>query len=229
MKKEIKSTSNTKASFVKQPLASAHPAKVIVLMSMPTPIHAVTAVLDMPTDYNGRKDRAAEIIAKCTDNHYVTIAPDVIDAAEVKLATYVAATTAAEKNAAYPPVHNACKSLMSMFQNAANDDIANAIVIIESGSFKVKNIVINQKHEFAAANGLTSGDITITAEGGPVGSVHNWNYSHDGVTWIKMDGTHYAHTHKDGFTPGSTAYFTHNLSIDDVPQGLSQVFEIIVK
>ncbi len=229
MKKEIKSTSNKKAALIKQPDASAHPPKVIILMSMPAPIHAVTAVMDMPHDYHGRVDRITEIFTKCTDNHYVPIAPHTIDEGYVKLATYVAAATAAEKNAAFPPVHNVCKSYMNLFQNAGNDDIANAIVIIESGGFKVKEMSIPQKHSFKAVNGAITGDTDLYAQGAPAGSTHNWKWATDGINYLWLRGTSDAHTHHvTGLAQGSTVYYIHELSLNDVPQTESQPFKLTI-
>ncbi|MEO8147545.1 MAG: hypothetical protein ABI723_07910 [Bacteroidia bacterium] len=227
-KKIIIHNTRKNRSFAKQQNSKTHPRYVIILMSMPTPIHAVTAVLDMPGDYNGRRDRAAEVILGCTANAYVTISAPVIATANANLAAYIASISGPVRDVNYVPLHNGLKSFMSLFQNAANADIANAIVIIESGGFRVKQMTINQKHEFKAEHGLMPGDVSLTAEGGPAHSVHNWNYSPDGIAWTRLRGTSAAHTHLDGLAIGDEAYFTHELSIHDVPQGVSQVFQITV-
>ncbi len=165
MKKKLKlPNTKTNCSGAKSNRVNKLHRKVIILMSMPTPIHAVTAVLDMPNDYHGRADRAHEIITACTGNAYVTIAAGTITAALAKLTAYNDAATAAERAAAYPPLHNTLKSFMGLFQDFANDNIDNAIVIIESGGFKVKNMSIPQRHEFKAENGAISGDVDLVAE-----------------------------------------------------------------
>lgn len=230
MKRKIKlPDSTTKANSKKKMLARKLHRKVIILMAMPTPIHAVTAVLDMPHDFHGRVDRADEVIKKCTGNAYVTIAPAVITAAKAKLTAYSTAPTAAQRDAAFPSVHNTCKSFMGLFQEAAINDIANAIVIIESGGFKVKNITIPQKREFKAVNGAISGDAELYAEGGPAGCTHNWKWSTDGVNYQWLRGTSDAHTHHTtGLKAGATVYYIHELSIHDVPQAQSQPFALIL-
>lgn len=230
MKKKLKFSHNpSKKSRTGRKKGKKAPRKVVVLMSMPTPIHAVTAVLDMPYNAGARATKAHDIITACTGNAYVTIAPATITAATAKLTAYTSATTAAERAAAYPPLHNTLKSFMALFQEAANNDIANAIVIIESGDFKVKNMSIPQKHEFKAENGAINGHVDLSAEGGPGGSVHNWKYSTDGINYTWLRGTSAAHTHHiTGLAKGAKIYYIHELSVLDIPEPESQAFELII-
>ena len=199
---------------------------IIILTTM---IHTATAVLDMPDTYGDRCIRAREVIIACTGNAYVTVTTTVIDATQKLLDDYIAAKTAAERNALYSPLKYALQSIMSLFQNAANAAADNAVVIIESGSFKVKHITMQQKHEFEAANSVVSGKVHLPAPGGGEHTCHDWHYAADGITYVRMMPTVAAETDKDGLTPGAYAWFMHQLITKEGPQGLSQPVKILVK
>lgn len=200
----------------------------IILLAMPLPIHTVTATLDMPTGNAARGDRTKEVTDACAVSPLVIVDPAVITAVRATITDYGNATPSTRVNL-YRLMHNGLKGLMGLFQAAANADPANAIAIIQSGKFGVKQVAIQQKHVFNAENNPVSGRIDLTAPGGPKRCCHDWKYSADGVNFVRMQPTLDAHTFKDGLTPRTFAYFTHELITKDGPQGISQIIKIEVK
>ena len=229
MKKSIKlSYSRKNRRFVERNNAKKNHRHIFILATMPAPIHVITAVLDVPTDYPSRLLRFQELINACTDNVYVTVPPTMLTQANTHFTAYKTAGTVAERDAAFRPIHNDLKGIMSLFQSAGDANPENAIVIIESGKFKVKQLTLSQKHQFELHNGLISGTVQLTAEGGPQRSCHDWYYSPDGITFTRMTPTVNADTDKAGLTPGEYAYFTHELITSQGPQGVSQIMRIMV-
>ena len=196
---------------------------------MPVTIHQTTAVLDMPEDYLAQGKHAGNIINASTASTYVTVPQANIDAANKSLDVFQKAATPAARTAAERPLRQSLQSIMFLFQSAANEDPANAEVIIQSGGFKVKKIVPRQKQDFELSNGINSGSINLDAEGAPSHTCHDWMYSADGINFIHMPPTVNAHTHKDGLTAGQWAYFTHEVVNKDGGEGTSQVEKIMVK
>ena len=120
--------------------------------------------------------------------------------------------------------------LLAPFQQAADNDSANAVAILQSGKFNYRIMSGNEEKDFTVSNGVASGTIDLVAGvGTKKDHCHNWGYSADGVTFYWMRGTTKAKTMKEGLTPGQYAYFIHELSINDVPQGESQILRIMVK
>lgn len=203
-------------------------SETIILMSIPLAVHTITAVLDMPKGNAERGARAKDITDACEVSTYVSVPAGTIATVRADTTAYNGATSATRPNL-WRVLHNDMKALMRMFQDAADADPANAIAIIESGAFKVKQVAIPQKHEFTATNNAVSGTIDLIAPGGPTRSCHDWKYSADGLNFVRMTPTIAAETHKDGLTPGRFAWFTHELITKDGPQGISQVIKIEVK
>ena len=230
MKKTVTLSSNRKnRRLAKRNNASKKSQHIFILATMATPIHTITAVLDMPDDHGSRIIRCQEIITAVTGNAYVTVPPATLTQTNTDFAAYQGATSPSERNAMFRPIHNDLKGIMSLFQAAGNSNPEQAIVIIESGKFKVKKIALNQKHQFEAHNGLVSGMVHLTAEGGPARSCHQWYYSADGITFTPMAPTVDANTDKDGLTPGQYAYFKHELITSSGSQGESQIISIMVQ
>ncbi len=221
---------NTKAN---RTLAEKHNAKkkvgyYIILLALPLPIHRVIAVLEMPAGNADRGVRAKDISVAAAVSTYVAVPPATITALNLLIANYNGATPATRTNL-YRLLLNGLNSLMRTFQTAADADSANAIAIIESGAFRVKNVAIRQKQEFEVSNGLMSGEVDLIAAGGKSHTCHDWMYSADGTIFTRMAPTVNAETHKTGLTPGTYAYFTHELVTKDGGQGVSQIVKIIVK
>jgi hypothetical protein len=205
-----------------------HQPEHIIILTTNVMIHTATAVLDMPEGNADRGQRAKEVTDACEDSTYVTVPPATITAVRARITAYNNADPATRPNL-YRLMNNDLKAMMSLFQQAADADPENAVAIIESGKFKVKEIPMHQKQEWAVENSLISGRVDLTAPGGPQYSCHDWRYSADRINWVRMSPTIEAHTHKDGLVPKRMAYFTHELIIKDGPQGVSQVLEIEVQ
>ncbi|MEP7168124.1 MAG: hypothetical protein ABI855_02015 [Bacteroidota bacterium] len=199
----------------------------IILLALPLVIHKVTAVLNMPKGNADRGERAEAISEACATSTYVTVPPATISAIDISITTYKDATPATRVND-YRIMLNGLNALMRMFQDAADSAPDTAIAIIESGGFKVKKVAIPQKHEFEASNNAVSGVVDLTAPGGSPRSCHDWMYSRDEIVFERMQPTIGAETHKSGLTPGTYAYFTHELITKDGPQGISQIIKILV-
>lgn len=195
---------------------------------MPVTIHQITAVLDMPTDYLAQGKHAENVIAASKGSTYVTVPPANFEAADKALDTFEKADTPAARTAALRPLRQSLQSIMSFFQSAANNDAANAVVIVQSGGYKVKQFVPRQKGDFTISNGINSGTVDLEAEGAGTYACHDWRYSADGKTFTHLPPTMSAHTHLDGLTPGQYAWFTHEVVNKDGGQGVSQIESIIV-
>jgi hypothetical protein len=138
---------------------------VIILTSAVT-IHAVTAALDLPEGNLAKGARADEVVDKCAASTYVSIPSGDITVIRGHITAYKQATPATRENL-WRIVHNDLKALMRTFQEAADNTVADAVAIIESGGFKVKHQPVPQKHEFMAENNAVSGTVDLTAPGGP--------------------------------------------------------------
>ena len=200
-----------------------------VLMATVLPVHAVTGVIDFPTTIEGRKNRATEISSACAVSTWVTIAPAVITAVNLTITNYSSAATG-NRPAKFRLMNNAIKNkLLVPFQEAADNDPGNSIAILESGKFKAKLQYIPQIHVFEAKNGIEDGSVDLEAPGGPSSPhLHEWMSSQDGIIWKKERSTNSAKTHLTGFRSGEYAWFTHELSVKDVPQGVSEPIRIRV-
>ncbi len=228
MKKVIylENTRKNRTLFIKSLTSKQN--TMIVLMTMPQAIHVITAALDMPKGNLEKGARALEIITGCTSNPYVTIAGPVIAGYTTNLTNYNGATPSTRVNL-WRKVNNDMKALMRKFQEAADGDPANAIAIIESGNFRIKQVAGREKQKFEAFNGPVSGTVLLTAPGFKGRCCHDWWYSEDRIAWFRMDPTVDAETQKDGLTPAKWAYFRYQLITKDGPQGMSRVIDILVK
>jgi hypothetical protein len=197
----------------------------IILLPAVVVFRTVIAVLDMPTGNLERGARAKEIADACAASIYVSVDPVIITAILDGISAYNGASTATRQSL-WREVHNGVKALMHMFQEAADRDPFNAVAIIESGKFKVKQMPSQQKHKFEARNNLVSGTVDLIAPGGPQHSCHDWRYSTDGITFERLHPTIDAHAQVHGLTPLTYAYFTHEIITKDGPQGISQVIKM---
>ena len=196
---------------------------------MPVTIHQITAVLNMPGEYLAQVKHAKDVIAASKASTYGKVPPANFSAADEALAAFENAAAPAARTAALRPLRQALQGIMFYFQSAANADPANAIVIVESGGFKVKQFVPRQKGDFTLSNGVNSGTIDLEAEGAGPHTCHDWMYSADGITFTRLPPTINAHTQMTGLTPGQWAYFTHEVVTHEGGQGVSQVEKIMVK
>jgi len=199
----------------------------IVLTVVPVAVNAIIAVLKMPTGYAKRVIAARKILSDCTGNANVTIAPADLSPIATHITTYENSTVAGRPDA-WRIVMEDMNWLMGLFQKQANTNPATAIVVIESGGFFVKKVTNRQKQIFSATHGAVSGRIDLIAKGIKARSAHDWYYSADGITWIRLMTTIAAETFILDLTPGRLAYFNHQAITKDGPQGLEGAISIMV-
>ncbi len=200
---------------------------IVILMSTTTVIHVVTGTLDMPESNADKGVRATFISTTAAGSSRVAIPTPVITALNGKIGAFNTATPATRATAERTMV-NALKSLMRTFQTAADDDPANAIAILNSGGFGIKILGGSSLHEFKVVNSETSGNVTLTAAGGGTRSCHIWKYSLDGVVWNWIVPTIAAKATIENLPVGKYVYFTHEVVNKNGPQGVSQVFRLLI-
>lgn len=202
--------------------------KYIILALNIKAVHAIIATMDMPDGVLARAKRAKTISDAAAKSDFVTTPPAIITTLN-GLITFYSNASIDERETAYRKLLAALKALMATFQTAADNDIDKAEAIITSGEFGIKKIVTKQKSIFKAENGIDSGTIDLTAEGGGPHTCHDWMYSADGKVFVRMAPTVAANTQMKGLTPGEYAYFTHELVTKKGGQGVSQIIKILVK
>ena len=201
--------------------------KIMVLMTKVVAVHSVIAALKMPQGKLKRLSRAREIVKACTGNTYVAIPLSVINTINNHITDYKNAKSRSNPDA-YRVVRNDLRMLMSKFQTAADADIYGCKGIILSGKFKVSEVGIPQKRKFEAKNGKEQGVVILRAQGGGQNTCHDWQYSPDGVNFVRLPPTVAGKTTVKKLPRGSKAYFTHELVTAKGGTGISQIIMIIV-
>lgn len=205
-----------------------HPFHV-VLMAMPLAIHAVKGALDMPSKIDGRVNRATEISDNSAISPWVAVLPATITALNDSIKDYKLSGPDNRDNF-YRIMKNNLEALLADFQKAANLDPGNAIAILKSGKFKVVEAITNAPQILEVVDGINPGEVILKAPGGgPENHFHEWKISTDGINFVLIRSSSKNHRLVTGLPSGKKAYFTHELIIKDVPQGVSQVLEIMVK
>jgi len=188
----------------------------------------VKAVLNMPDKIGDKILKAKFIQQKLTGNtNFPTPFPANITSL-VQFGTDITALDAAEtaaqnrtkgasaiRDQALEIVIKDLKSLMTMVQNAADADTANAEAIIQNAGFDVKSPTIKQKQGNTAISNNVPGVVDLTADGtGP----HEWQMSKDQVTITQLNATLTASTTITGLTSGDLLNF-RNRKIDSLGGG----------
>jgi hypothetical protein len=185
---------------------------VYMLMAMPTPENVITGIIGKIAVAN-RAIRAKEIIDACAVSTWVTILPADIVIYRGHLATFVAAIDAPKK-AAWKIVMKDLKILLSAFQLAANNDQPNAISILESGSFKIKQVGGKKSQVFDLTDGAASGTVNLIGEAGNPKKkhLHDWFISLDGgLTWTRLQPTINSETLAIDLPVGKDVWFAHQI------------------
>ncbi len=199
----------------------------IVMMALPSITHVITAITKFGKKFGDRCKQSGEILKAITGNVWVVID----DATILNISNLLKAykkSKGDERKGAWMSLHNAIKGVMYQFQIASENDRTNAIIIIQSGKFHVKGIAIQQKNVFKVKDGIETGSINLKAGGGGRYSCHDWMYSEDGISWIRLQPTVKCKTKIVGLTPGKYAYFRHELITNKGPQGMSDVIQKMV-
>jgi len=190
----------------------------LMLITIPLASRVITAVMKIPRSYSDRIITARAITNACTSNPLIVILPVTIAAylgAIDLLDTYQTATktrtlgTVSTRNAQWIIVYNNLKSLMAVAQSGANANQSQAIVIIESGLFKVKSTTARKAGVFMAVHGLTSGTVILSAAGASKTAMHEWEMSLDGITFTSLPNTRLSKTTVSGLIPISKIWFRH--------------------
>jgi hypothetical protein len=184
--------------------------RVFAFMAMPTPENVITGYIGK-IKVEDRGTRGKEIIDACALTVTPTIPPGTITGYRADLLTFTNASGSA-KTAAWKIVYNDLKALLMAFQLAANASQPNSITILQSGSFKIKNVGKKQKQVFSLANNIENGTIDLTGNVAPAKGkcLHDWWISFDlGKTYVRLDPTLESTTQATGLTIGAVIYFRH--------------------
>jgi hypothetical protein len=204
----------------------------VVLMAVPTPENAIIGVIGKQPAKGSRGSWMKEYIDACAISTWVIIDPLVIAADRLLLLNFNNAVGAA-KEPFWVKLMAALQSLLADFQYIANNDKPNAIVILESGNFKIKGMGGKKPQVFTLTNGAVSGEVNLIGEAGPVKKkhLHDWFISYDlGLTWTRFQPTINSETSFSGLTVGATIWFAHQIiDKDGVILGSYNKKSIVVK
>ena len=225
----LKNTKKNRGLMMRSLKNQKQSTKYIILSLIPTAIHAITAVLDVPNGYLAKGEKAGEVVNAWTDNKWLPVDAVLQKQYLDDITNYTDADSTAARNSAWKIVHDDLKALMRQVQTAADKKPADAIEIIESFKFRVKKVAQHQIQKFAATNGTESGVIDLVAPGGANYTCHDWWFSADGITFVRMQPTVAAHTQIKGLKPDSYVYFQHELINKKGGTGISEVIKIRVK
>jgi hypothetical protein len=208
----------------------AYHGKQVILMAVVLPVHKVTGTIDFKASIPKRKERAEEISVKSAASTWLTLDPAITTAFNLTRTNFAGANTA-NRPGMFTKMNNYAQKIMSIFQEVADNDPANAIAILNSGGFNAKEVHINQVKDFGAKNGKESGSADLITAGGPKNKRHlqQWYSSTDGIVFVREQATNDRKTTLKGYEVGKYMYFMVELSIQDVLQGLSQIIRLMIK
>ncbi len=199
----------------------------IVLMSMPTAIHIITAALNIKDSDPSRGVKALVVATACGTSTFVIIPIGTITALLAAIAAYNSAV-GAQKKAKWRIVKTSLKSIMRTFQNAMDLVPADAVACCESGGFKVKKVSIKQKNVFTAERGLESGTVQLVGNTSRANHFHAWWVSTDGINFILIMGTSDADNLITDLLPNKRYWFQHQLRMAKGPHGALQTLFVDV-
>jgi hypothetical protein len=185
----------------------------VILMATPTPENSIIGILGTPPVMGLRWQWAKDFIDACAVSTWVTIDPIVITADRVLLSAFNTAI-GENKKAKWVPLYASLQALLSDFQGIANLDKPNAIVILQSGNFKIKGMGGKKPQTFQLMDGAVSGTVNLIGPAGPRKKkhLHDWFISYDlGNTWERIQPTINAETSFDGLPVGKVIWFAHQI------------------
>ena len=199
----------------------------VVLMAVIDPNVAIILVPNMSEDFHLRIDEAEAMIVAWTDDHdWVTVLTLQITDVTTKKDAYKASKGDARKGK-FSKMMEAINGVMFLYQTLCNEDRDNCFAIAASGKFHIRGKGGKTDQIWELIKSEIAGEIILT---GVVVDDHartyNWWYSANGTDWVRMSGTYYAHTKMSGLTPNTYAWFRYELSLNDVPQGMSTELKI---
>ncbi len=180
----------------------------------------IIAVLNMPAKMGDKIIRLQSIQAKLTNNATFPVAAwptnitslaqygtDVTAFISAETAVKNKTGTAAARNAALIVVITDLHSILTMVQNKADVNLANAVNMIQNAGFGVKKAKALIKQQNDALNTEILGTVLLTAD---AGGHHEWQMSKDTTTIINLPATPTAKTHVQNLTPGDVWYFRNH-------------------
>ena len=184
------------------------------------PVKYLIAVLKMPKQIGDKVVRALAIVSKLTGNANFPVASwpsnivslaqfttDVNNFVTAQAAVVSKTGTTAARKAALLVVMTDLKSILTMVQNKANANVANAETIIENAGFFVKNTKTKGKQQNDALNTEVLGTVLLTAD---TAGHHEWQMSRDMVNIINLPTTSTAKTYVQNLNTGDTWYFRNH-------------------
>jgi len=201
----------------------------IILMAIPVANRKVIGSIDFKKDIPSIISRAREISAACAVSTFVTIAPATIVTINGRIDDYENAT--GNRQPKYRAMYDAiAEDLLAVFQKAAYNDILNREAILVSGKFKVHVSTGGTTDEFHVENDVESGKLLFFAPGGGTKThFHEWQISYDAEKFNFLRASSARTSSISGLTPKIDVWITHQLFIEDVGQGVSQMFHIVVE
>ena len=199
-----------------------------LLMTLPSTGQVITARIAFPKDHGGIVERSRTIKTSCDGNTWVTFTTLEIGALGTLINTYEDAHGAA-RDVAYDELNNMLKNIFLLrVQQAANSDLAHAIVIIQACGLHVQGVGGQHEQIFDCYHGIQSGSVGLVAPSGPAYSCHCWYYSKDGINFTPLEPTMAGNDLITGLEVGKMAYFKHQGFDKNGGMGLSQKIEIMV-
>ncbi len=198
-----------------------------VLLSTPSAIHILTAVLGITDTDPSRGVKALAVATACGTSTLVIIPIGTITALLAAITAFNSAVGAMKKTK-WRAVKTTLKSLMRTFQNAMDLDPTNAAAICASGGFKVKKVSPKQKNVFTADRGLESGTVQLVGNTSAKRHFHAWWISLDWVTFTLIMGTNDADNLVTGLLPNHRYWFRHQLRMAKGPHGALQTLFVDV-
>jgi len=198
-----------------------------VLMSGPSAIKILTAVLGIADGDTDRGPKALAVVTACGTSTMVIIPIGTITALLAAISAFNSAVGAMKKTK-WGIVKTGLKALMRTFQNAMDLDPVNAAAICESGGFTLKKMVPKQKNVYTAERGEASGTVQLVGNTSAKTHFHAWWISTDGIIFTLIMGTNDAENLITGLLPNKRYWFQHQLRMAKGPNGLLQTLFVDV-
>ena len=226
--KRYLTNTKTRRSIVRKSYKSGKKQKkILILLSTTTVIHTVIGLLKMPRTLAAKGVRASEISRAVAASTRVTTSAAVITALNQKINTYTKATPKT-RPAAELAMMKALNSILRNYQTAAENEPENALDIFASGTFGTKGYGGRTQQEFKVKNTSVTRTVSLVAKGSGSHTCHVWKYSLDGENWNWIMPTIAAKATIEDLPEGQYVYFTHELVTTKGPQGVSQVFKLMI-
>ncbi len=201
---------------------------LIICMSLPSTGQVVTARIAFPDDHGGIVERARLIKTNCTSNIWVIFSPAEITNLGVLINTYEDAHGAA-RVVAYNALNNLLKNtFLKRIEDAAIADPIHAIVLIQACGMHVQGVGGAHQITFDGFNGIESGTMILVGPSGPSYSCHEWWYSKDNITWIRLEGSMEGNKLVTGLVPAEYAWFRHQIIDKKGGTGMSDPIKRLV-